>query len=830
MRLRVFRSFVVSCGVLMSVAAAVQVHDNMAFAADRGLGSAPGLGGGGGFSSHEGDQTAQPTSNTGQTGTGTKSQATSKGSSSENERAVDRANGSGTSSQNAESLDQTDSQPAKSNASSTGEKQGSVTTLSTTGEQPAAQSATTLAASAASSGDDLAPAISAIPKPPIPNISGNGFFSQSIDIDVPKFRGLEPKVTLDYNSARKTRLGGLYQGWLGYAWGLDGFDVIERASAGFGYPAFDSKDIYLLNGEELVPCSNGMVAASCSAGGTHVTEVENYKRISFNASANSWTVTDRDGTVSTFSSVSALAGTSPAAGTPDYDLQRNRWFLSSVSDTNGNKLTYTYTCADAPVCYPQRISYSNGMSVRFFMETRPDFVVMANGYSLSYTKQRVRTIATYVGTQLRSAYTLSYDQAPTSNTSRLTKVTLYGRDAAMASDGSITGGSAKVIRQMTYDNVSYNYNNRSFFDATRSQAGDLNFDGRDELFGIRYIPASDNQVEIWPWNIVSFNGDGSTRGNYHAPTGVKNPIEINPYVGRYISGSNLKDVVLLLRNSGGPYTPMVMQTTSDLKVRKLDCSGDYAAPCGKMGRSPDGKIVLDPEGDGYDALYDFSDSSKKLVGAIDLSANGMQSFLTAGVNSTSQLRRLVSGSWTTTQTAFSCMKKEAILCAVGDINGDGAGDVVSFVSGKADIFLSTGRGFQRVVNDATIDASPLLRDLDNDGKFDLLANGFGAMRSWSIRFDQNGASLKLSDFSREAVGVSGDFNGDGLPDFVKNQNEVSISQAGAGNPNLLRTVTLETGGVVSIDYTPSTQFTNTFLPQVLHAVSQIRVDDGRGQV
>ncbi|KGE00217.1 hypothetical protein JL39_11100 [Rhizobium sp. YS-1r] len=61
---------------------------------------------------------------------------------------------------------------------------------------------------------------------------GNGFFTQKIGIDVPAFRGLEPKIAFSYSSARKTRLGGLYQGWLGYAWGLDGFDVIERASPG----------------------------------------------------------------------------------------------------------------------------------------------------------------------------------------------------------------------------------------------------------------------------------------------------------------------------------------------------------------------------------------------------------------------------------------------------------------------------------------------------------------------------------------------------------------------------------------------------------------------
>ncbi|MBK5571889.1 toxin TcdB middle/N-terminal domain-containing protein, partial [Ensifer sp. SSB1] len=53
---------------------------------------------------------------------------------------------------------------------------------------------------------------------------------------------------------------------------------------------------------------------------------------------------------------------------------------------------------------------------------------------------------------------------------------------------------------------------------------------------------------------------------------------------------------------------------------------------------------------------------------------------------------------------------------------------------------------------------------------------------------------------------------------------------GAGNPNLLRSVTLETGGTLAVEYTPSTRFANTFLPQVLHPVTKLTVNDGRGVV
>ncbi|MER8734742.1 hypothetical protein NKH28_34225, partial [Mesorhizobium sp. M1227] len=172
-------------------------------------------------------------------------------------------------------------------------------------------------------------------------------------------------------------------------------------------------------------------------GGTHATENESYRRIALNGTTNEWKVTDRDGTVSTFRSVAAVANLNPPVGTPAYDLaQSYRWLLTSVTDTNGNSVAYSYTCPASPVCYPDTISY-NGTVVKFYLETRPDLILMGNGRDISETSQRVKAIGVTVSGALRSAYKLTYDQAPFSNASRLTAVTRYGTDAAIAADGTI---------------------------------------------------------------------------------------------------------------------------------------------------------------------------------------------------------------------------------------------------------------------------------------------------------------------------------------------------------------------------------------------------------
>ncbi len=42
------------------------------------------------------------------------------------------------------------------------------------------------------------------------------------------------------------------------------------------------------------------------------------------------------------------------------DLKSNyRWLLAEVADTHGNRVTYSYICTAAPVCYPSEILYLN---------------------------------------------------------------------------------------------------------------------------------------------------------------------------------------------------------------------------------------------------------------------------------------------------------------------------------------------------------------------------------------------------------------------------------------------------------------------------------------
>jgi hypothetical protein len=154
-----------------------------------------------------------------------------------------------------------------------------------------------------------------------------GSYSQSVGIEAPGYRGLEPKLALVYSSEAKTGLAGV-------GWSLEGFGTIERVKAGRGTPRFDSGDIFLLHSQELVPCA-GLSSPGCSAGGSHATKNESYIKILFNSGTNSWTIWGRDGTRTLFSPVYQTS------------LGTLRWGQTSTIDTQGNTVLYIGTSQES---------------------------------------------------------------------------------------------------------------------------------------------------------------------------------------------------------------------------------------------------------------------------------------------------------------------------------------------------------------------------------------------------------------------------------------------------------------------------------------------------
>jgi Salmonella virulence plasmid 65kDa B protein len=125
-------------------------------------------------------------------------------------------------------------------------------------------------------------------KSPLPPVTAwNGSYVTSVPIEVPSFRGLEPQLSLSYDSSRGIRNIPSVGGWSGVGWSINGLSSITRVSgtpapvgavdkkkSGMGAPAYGAvglpADSFELDGVELIPCGQIQTQAnspSCSVGG-----------------------------------------------------------------------------------------------------------------------------------------------------------------------------------------------------------------------------------------------------------------------------------------------------------------------------------------------------------------------------------------------------------------------------------------------------------------------------------------------------------------------------------------------------------------------------------
>ncbi|MEZ4361599.1 MAG: FG-GAP-like repeat-containing protein [Kofleriaceae bacterium] len=293
-----------------------------------------------------------------------------------------------------------------------------------------------------------------------------GAAEHSVELTTPRFKDLAPTLAITYSSSSKN-------GWLGLGMRLEGLSRIERVSANLGAPHYDATDLYLLDGERLLPCRAGSTAPSCTSGGSFTTRHEQFSRIA--RVGTTWTITSPSGVVSTYTELAA-----PVA------------VLTRRADPFGNAVTFTYA-VQSGVTYPATISY-NGTTITFYRASRFDVVTQGTGAGISRMDQRLTSVAVRTGAALERAYALTYATTTSSALSQLTQVREYGADATVSTAGAVSGGTAmpatrftynaspSTLTSSTYGTVTVPVGVTTFYDDSR--LADVDGDGRADAIAI----------------------------------------------------------------------------------------------------------------------------------------------------------------------------------------------------------------------------------------------------------------------------------------------------------------------------------------------------------
>jgi YD repeat-containing protein len=573
------------------------------------------------------------------------------------------------------------------------------------------------------------------------NVAPDGSYDLAVEFVVPPgTNGLQPKIGLQYSSS-----GG--NGIVGVGWQLDGIQMISRIQNGQGV-SYNGHDTYAGPAGKLVDISGNKSLFH--------SEMESFARYvptygTCGAPANepcAWILTDAVGNTLEFGMTSDARV--PAIGK---NGAVRIWSLNKLSDIHGNFYTIQYA-QDSGEIYPEKIIYTQsvhgGISrfrvVEFVYDTgRADYFQSFLSGSPVETKWRLQRVMIKTGVMtwggfqvpftgdLVRRYELSYSVGATTSRSTLTGIQEFGSDnisSLPAKNFTYRDGSNGLVANYNAAPIGY----------TSVQSGDCNGDGEADLM----LTADNGYFSCYMSNGTVFSHQ----------IAAQMPVGFAAIIGDY-NGDGKSDFAAYSTNGLGY---LLISTGTGFTVSSL---------------------MLLPGG--YDALQ----------AAADCNGDGKSDLMLAAKNGTHSC--LVSnGSQFVAQWIGTSGADEHSL--VGDFNGDGRSDFITYSGGRATFLISNGSGFTKSVQTGL--PTYLLRlgaagDCNGDGKSDFMVatqdNGFHCLIS-------NGTLYSSMYSASIGIGyeppVIGDFNGDGKMDFA----------AYAQNGNVITLIS--TGSSFYVDHTP----------------------------
>ncbi|WP_232422267.1 SpvB/TcaC N-terminal domain-containing protein [Leptospira interrogans] len=557
--------------------------------------------------------------------------------------------------------------------------------------------------------------------------------------------GVEPKLNLSYSST-----GG--DGWLGVGWSL-GLGSITRTPE-YGALWYDARDTFTWNGQRLIKVAGG----TTNENGTYRPEIASEDlvvlRLSNIESGGVWEVLDSSGTNTVFGE-----STSSRIFNPQIPNQTYSWYLTRTEDKNGNYLQVHYDNSEysnTRNLYLKEIRYTgnskSGVSarqyVKFFTKERDDFYVSnAPGFLMKMDKILERIEVGWDNGGKLYDYTPIYETSSDSGRPRLKNI----QSSRHTTSPEFEYQSSS--RYLIWQNVANQTSSETEEDPNSTQyfEGDFNGDGISDI--LFFNPKSGN------WKAA----EGRKEGGYN----------FKLYANRYQGYGNDEKVQFFKGNVSGDYNgdgrsdiAFYLPETRDFIVAEHDGRVFQFKSYGRlMAGIPDifrmEWFPGDYDGNGLSDSVLFDEPTGQWT--LMLNKGGNFEFLRFAKKFQNVFRGDYSpdgnlDSVSTNDSSKPGKDHDKINFLVGDYNGDG----------RTDISLYDSRS----------------------GKWFVGENHRNPNKNDSVTFQMQWKLYKVFTAPEQALfghdRFSGDFNGDGLSDFLlfdRSNGEWTLGETGDGTIN-----------------------------------------------
>ncbi|MCR5568780.1 MAG: FG-GAP-like repeat-containing protein [Paludibacteraceae bacterium] len=556
-------------------------------------------------------------------------------------------------------------------------------------------------------------------------VSPTGAATYNLPIECPKgVNGMEPSVSLSYNSQSKI-------GIIGLGWKLSAYSLISKVCA---TPYYDSKiipinadnyaDHLVLDGQRLIK-----IKEISSSQVEFKTECDNYNRIvrignNGNYRFEIYTPNGR-----------TLIYKQQPEGAENY-MGNLGWYLTEVVDMYGNYMSYVYAISrgsnNNTTCVRlSAINYGGNKNTNVLHSCKVEFSYgdylykpleyVVGGYT-KYIYSLLTEVKTYVNNTLNSRYKLTYT-SDALDRKILSKVNKYGNNGDYLQDLLINWNPIIVsLTESSQSNINYqpisnDYNNQHWFSV------DYNNDGKQDL--LSYCLKVDQLCVRYYKN--TGNGIFTFEKNSYSSIDLYNNVTIGEVLTGYFLSHRKNDILF----------PCLQKDRKTVRFCNLKNLSDYATV--KLNTEHNNMPLYSSADLNNDGLSDF----------VIIEKNKYNGHYLCGIFFGKEGNGKVSTIKKDVGFVFKCdgTVQKVVL---SDINGDGMSDII----------VVSDKGYSILTNKGNKSSTSYSSFYESDN---IYSTGMAYNPEKDYIFD------------------AGDYNGDGICDFLKGNSSGSTLYIGNGN-------------------------------------------------